>query len=89
MIVYVYMQPVHNKKVFYIDIIFLSILFAEYFHLLVASFEHASSNSESISLSYLVTVLLFFVSLIVPAFAHVIAINRQQTLQNNLLMAQG
>jgi hypothetical protein len=36
-----------------------------------------------------VTVLLFFLCLLIPAFANVIALNRQQTLQNNLLMAQG
>ena len=36
--VYIYMQPQHNKKVFYIDLLFLSILFVEYFHLMVVSF---------------------------------------------------
>lgn len=43
---YIYMQPMHNKKVYYIDIIFLSILFAEYFHLLIASFESNTNDSE-------------------------------------------
>ena len=40
-------------------------------------------------MAYLVTVLLFFLSFLVPAFANVIALNRQQNLQNNLLLAQG
>lgn len=73
---YIYMQPQHNKRVFYIDIIFLSILFADYFHLLVASFDSNNGNQDKLSLSYLVTVLLFFVSLLVPAFANVLALNR-------------
>lgn len=44
LIMYIYMQPMHNKKVFYIDIIFLSILFTDYFHLLIATIEPNSGN---------------------------------------------
>ncbi len=86
---YIYMQPQHNKRVYYLDIIFLSILFMDYFHLLVASFESNIGNQESVSQSYLVTVLLFFVCFLIPAFANILALNRQETLQNNLLLSQG
>jgi len=40
------MQPMHNKRVFYIDIFFLSILFTDYFHLLIATIESNTGNSN-------------------------------------------
>ncbi len=84
------MQPQHNKRVYYLDIIFLSILFVDYFHLLWANFESNIGNQEeSVGKSYLVTVLLFFVCFLIPAFANILALNRQETLQKNLLLSQG
>lgn len=74
MVAYIYLQPFYNKKVYFIHLVFLSILFAEYFHLVVASFDSSAVRSSDGqvsegSLTDLVTVLLFFLSLLIPAFA--------------------
>lgn len=45
MSLYIYFQPFHNKRVHYIHLFFLSIIFAEYFHLMVASFDTNGSSS--------------------------------------------
>lgn len=36
---YIYFQPFHNRKVLYIDTFFLSVLFAQYLHLVVVLFD--------------------------------------------------
>ena len=36
---YVYFQPFHNQKVLYIDTFFMSVLFAQYLHLVVVMFD--------------------------------------------------
>jgi hypothetical protein len=43
---YVYFQPYHNRKVYYIHLVFLSILFAEYFHLVIASFDTSTTSNQ-------------------------------------------
>lgn len=98
--IYIYFQPFHNKKVHFIHLFFLSINFAEYFHLMVSSFDTNSSETTEPAvsdpagptaentqgqLSDLVTVLLFFLSFLVPAFAQVISLHWQERLQNKLL----
>lgn len=41
---YIYLQPSHNRKIYFIDLTFLSILFAEYLHLVIATFDQNSNN---------------------------------------------
>jgi hypothetical protein len=63
-------------------LVFLSILIAQYFHLVIASFSGGQ-------IAPLLTVLLFFLSCLTPPFAHVIAISWQEKLQQRLLSGPG
>ena len=91
---FIYFQPQHNRKVHFIDLVFMSVLFAEYAHLLVASFDSSTdqrngSSGRQGSFTDMVTVLLFFLSFLIPAFAQVVSLHRQQRLQSNLLEQGG
>ncbi len=88
MATYVYFQPKHNLKLLYIDLIFLSILFAQYFHLVIASFDQAGTYerrtyrtfsgeyrivTDEGALQDSVTLLLFIVSFTFPGLIFLIA----------------
>lgn len=72
--VFTYLQPFHNSRVHLIHLVFLSILVAEYFHLLIAMF-------SGDLMTPIITVVLFFLSGLAPPLGHVIVVTWQERLQ--------
>jgi hypothetical protein len=68
--IYIYFQPFHNQKVLYIDTYFMSVLFAQYLHLVVVLFDQGSLLSESI------TLMMFFVAFLTPCVSFYLLFKR-------------
>lgn len=67
-----------------IHLIFHTVLFADFLYLTVLSFDKEGPVDQPHAVD-MVAVLLFFLALLTPAFAHFVAVNWQERLQNKLL----